>query len=112
MASYSPKLGGKRGSSVETSSTRGSAAASPYWRPPPSAETAEAGFSPFVAFCFTINYILGTGFLTLPWAFVQGGVLLSTLTLVSMGIVSDRTYHAGKMPMRCVPISPSRIFFK
>lgn len=40
------------------------------------------GFSHFTAVCFTINYLIGTGFLTLPWAFQQGGTLLSTITLL------------------------------
>eukprot|EP00977_Amphora_coffeiformis_P010863 scaffold2551_cov162-Amphora_coffeaeformis.AAC.2 len=72
--------------------TARSTAASPYWRPDMvyGADQHHAtGFSPFVAFCFTINYILGTGFLTLPWAFVRGGLLLSAVTLMSMGVVSD-----------------------
>lgn len=50
---------------------------------------ATAGFSPFVGFCFTINYILGTGFLTIPWALAQGGWLLSTLVLIVVGLLSD-----------------------
>ena len=32
--------------------------------------------SPFVCACFTLNYIIGTGFLTLPWAFETGGIVL------------------------------------
>jgi amino acid permease len=45
--------------------------------------------SPFLAFCFTINYILGTGFLTIPWAFVQGGLILSTILFLLAAITSD-----------------------
>jgi len=52
-------------------------------------EEDEEGFSPLVAFCFTINYILGTGFLTIPWAFVQSGLVLSTLVLLLSAIISD-----------------------
>jgi len=36
-------------------------------------------FSPLVTTCYTINYIVGTGILTLPWAYYQSGTLLSTL---------------------------------
>jgi amino acid permease len=50
---------------------------------------AVATFSPFVAFCFTINYILGTGFLTIPWAFTEGGLLLSSTVIFLVGIFSD-----------------------
>ena len=68
-----------------------SVAASPYWGRksteslPPSAE----GFSPLVGFCFTINYILGTGFLTVPWAFTQGGLILSTIVISLTAVFSD-----------------------
>ena len=70
-----------------------SAAASPHWAPaggatgPPKGRG--KGFSPLVAFCFTINYILGTGFLTLPWAFVRGGLALSTLLLLVVCVLAD-----------------------
>lgn len=66
-------------------------AASPHWSVP---VEKSSGFSPFIAFCFIINYIVGTGFLTIPWAFVQGGLILSTLLLVLAGIASDiaKTY--------------------
>ena len=65
-----------------------SVAASPQWKPTPKKSK---GFSPFIAFCFTINYILGTGFLTIPWAFIQGGLLLSSLLLLLCSILSDIT---------------------
>jgi len=39
-------------------------------------------FSPFFCACFTLNYIVGTGFLALPWAFYQGGWLLSSMAMV------------------------------
>ena len=39
------------------------------------------GLSPFVCACFTLNYLIGTGFLTLPWAFDMSGLLLSTATM-------------------------------
>ncbi|KAL3923430.1 MAG: hypothetical protein SGILL_001663 [Bacillariaceae sp.] len=63
-------------------------AASPHWSVPFQNPTT-AGFSPFVAFCFTINYILGTGFLTIPWAFVQSGLVLSTILMILAAIASD-----------------------
>jgi len=47
------------------------------------------GFSPFVAMCFTVNYIMGTGFLTLPWAFNSAGIGLSFICLGAMCWVSD-----------------------
>ena len=65
-----------------------SVAASPYWGESTAASQPE-GFSPFVGFCFTINYILGTGFLTVPWAFTQGGLALSTVVIISVGVFSD-----------------------
>lgn len=65
-----------------------SAAASPYWGKSTEASKPQ-GFTPFVGFCFTINYILGTGFLTVPWAFAQGGLVLSTIVIVTVGIFSD-----------------------
>ena len=37
--------------------------------------------SPFVCACFTLNYIIGTGFLTLPWAFEVGGFGLSAAAM-------------------------------
>jgi hypothetical protein len=87
--------GGGNCSIVSGRSTGGGAAsiaASPYWAIPSSlAKTAAkpVGFSPFVAFCFTINYILGTGFLTVPWAFVQSGLVLSTILMIASAIASD-----------------------
>uniref|UniRef100_A0A7S4HPN4 Amino acid transporter transmembrane domain-containing protein n=1 Tax=Odontella aurita TaxID=265563 RepID=A0A7S4HPN4_9STRA len=41
-------------------------------------------FSPLVMACFTLNYIVGTGFLALPWAFYQAGWLLSGAVLVGV----------------------------
>mmetsp|Transcript_1267 Transcript_1267/g.2746 ORF Transcript_1267/g.2746 Transcript_1267/m.2746 type:complete len:618 (+) Transcript_1267:136-1989(+) len=81
-----------------------SIAASPYWGKPITTTSKASssslddddashsegdGFSPFVGFCFTINYILGTGFLTVPWAFAQGGLVLSTIVILAVGIFSD-----------------------
>jgi len=47
------------------------------------------GFSFFVAACFTVNYVVGTGFLALPWAFNEAGLVLSALVLVAFGIAAD-----------------------
>ncbi|KAL7525093.1 hypothetical protein ACHAWF_002682 [Thalassiosira exigua] len=67
-----------------------SIAASPHWGKSAAAERAgPEGFSPLVGFCFAINYILGTGFLTVPWAFVEGGLVLSTMSIVAVGLCSD-----------------------
>jgi len=46
-------------------------------------------FSPFVAVCYTLNWIVGTGFLVLPWAFVQGGFVLTSLVLVIAYLTSN-----------------------
>lgn len=81
-----------------TISASPSIAASPYWKPSvqphvssrsSSVYGASKGFSPFVAFCFTINYILGCGFLSIPWAFVQSGLVLSSILLIMAAVTSD-----------------------
>ena len=41
-----------------------------------------------VTVAFTLNYIIGTGFLTLPWAFQQTGCLLGISILVVMTLFS------------------------
>ena len=45
-------------------------------------------FSFVVAVCFTLNYIIGSGFLTLPWAFYETGWLLGLLLLGIVSVVS------------------------
>ena len=47
-----------------------------------------ATYSPFTAFCFTVNYILGVGVLGMPYGFVRGGWLLSTLILFLISVFS------------------------
>mmetsp|Transcript_12567 Transcript_12567/g.20248 ORF Transcript_12567/g.20248 Transcript_12567/m.20248 type:complete len:578 (+) Transcript_12567:272-2005(+) len=79
--------GSDNGSDIENCKGNG-IAASLHWSVPFQNPT-QAGFSPFVAFCFTINYILGTGFLTIPWAFVQSGLVLSSILMVLAAIASD-----------------------
>lgn len=49
------------------------------------------GFSQVVAICFTINYLVGTGFLCLPFAFYTGGTILSTITLAAVVFLSSIT---------------------
>jgi len=44
----------------------------------------QEGFSFMIAVAFTLNYIMGTGFLTLPWAFHQTGILLGSVTLAGL----------------------------
>eukprot|EP00978_Attheya_sp_CCMP212_P037967 scaffold183646_cov57-Attheya_sp.AAC.2 len=46
-------------------------------------------FSPLVCACFTLNYIIGGGFLSLPWAFYEGGLLLSSLTMVMICTIAN-----------------------
>lgn len=46
-------------------------------------------FTPFIAFCFTLNYVVGTGFLTIPWAFEQSGIVLSAVVMILSAILSD-----------------------
>jgi len=52
-------------------------------------DTNERGFSFYVAACFTINYVIGTGFLALPWAFNEAGIVLSLITLLLVAVASD-----------------------
>ena len=48
---------------------------------PPFVQRAHATYSPFTAYCFTVNYILGVGVLGMPFAFAASGWLLSTAVL-------------------------------
>lgn len=40
----------------------------------------------FETVAFTVNYVMGTGFLTIPWAFFQAGTALSLVTITLMVI--------------------------
>jgi len=40
-----------------------------------------AGFGYWVGVCFTINYVIGSGILTLPWAFDAAGLVLASVVL-------------------------------
>jgi amino acid permease len=45
-------------------------------------------FSFWVGVCFTLNYVVGSGFLTLPWAFQRTGTLLGVAVLGLFGYFS------------------------
>ena len=45
-------------------------------------------FSPAVAICFTLNYVIGSGFLTLPWAFEQTGLIIGVVVMFVFCIFS------------------------
>mmetsp|Transcript_20916 Transcript_20916/g.37782 ORF Transcript_20916/g.37782 Transcript_20916/m.37782 type:complete len:544 (-) Transcript_20916:182-1813(-) len=49
----------------------------------------ERGLSSFVCACFTLNYVIGTGFLTLPWAFERSGLVLSTLGMMFICFIAN-----------------------
>jgi hypothetical protein len=50
----------------------------------PSHSSPHSGLSFFVIVAFTANYVMGTGFLTIPWAFYKCGALLSSFVLFFM----------------------------
>ena len=41
-------------------------------------------YSPFVGFCFIINYIVGTGFLGIPYIFWHTGIVAGVMTLTAV----------------------------
>lgn len=45
-------------------------------------------FPYWITVAFTLNYIIGSGFLTLPWAFEEAGVLLGIIILFIFGFFS------------------------
>jgi len=51
----------------------------------------DEGFGFWVAVAFTVNYIMGTGFLTLPWAFSKAGVALGIIVLFCMSFLCNIT---------------------
>ena len=71
--------------SASSSSSSSSSLSSPT-TVPPSEHVGQ--LSPFVCACFTLNYIIGTGFLTLPWAFEVGGIFLSCLAMALTCFIS------------------------
>ncbi len=56
--------------------------------PPVKGETDTPSYGSFVAYCFSLNYILGVGILSIPWGFVRAGLVLSPLVLVLVSIIS------------------------
>jgi hypothetical protein len=53
-----------------------------------SSSTEPATFSFPVAVAFCVNYNMGTGFLCLPWAFYEAGIMLSSIILLLIGLMS------------------------
>lgn len=47
------------------------------------------GFTRPVAVCFALNYVVGTGFLVLPYVFVKAGIVLSVIVVVLSSLVAD-----------------------
>lgn len=45
-------------------------------------------FTPFVALCFTLNYVLGVGALGIPFSFQSAGLILSTAVMVAVALVT------------------------
>ena len=58
---------------------------------PRSMPVPEGSYSPFVAYCVTVNYILGVGVIGMPKAFNTGGWLLSTFTLLLVSVMATFT---------------------
>jgi amino acid permease len=48
----------------------------------------EVNFPFWITVAFTLNYIIGSGFLTLPWAFESAGILLGIMILLLFGFFS------------------------
>ncbi|KAJ1434039.1 transmembrane amino acid transporter protein-domain-containing protein [Ochromonadaceae sp. CCMP2298] len=59
----------------------------PAARPAPPAHQPPQ-FSFWVGVAFTLNYVVGSGFLTLPWAFQKTGIVLGILVLSLMCLMS------------------------
>jgi Transmembrane amino acid transporter protein len=50
-------------------------------------------YGSFAAYCFSVNYVLGVGVLGIPWGFVQGGWLLSTIVLALVSLLALVCVH-------------------
>lgn len=48
----------------------------------------EEGFGFAISVALTLNYIIGTGFLTLPWAFFASGTVLATVVLFFVALMA------------------------
>ena len=70
-----------------------SSSSSPDDPPKPAAllSVPEGSYSPFVAYCVTVNYILGVGVIGMPKAFNTGGWLLSTVILLIVSVMATFT---------------------
>eukprot|EP00698_Gefionella_okellyi_P018851 TRINITY_DN56_c0_g1_i1.p1 TRINITY_DN56_c0_g1~~TRINITY_DN56_c0_g1_i1.p1 ORF type:complete len:528 (-),score=74.73 TRINITY_DN56_c0_g1_i1:1104-2615(-) len=53
-----------------------------------SADATHESYGSFAAFSFTVNFIMGVGILSLPYAFFHAGVLMSPLFLVLVSLLS------------------------
>lgn len=66
-------------------------------------------------FFFNINFIVGTGFLSVPYAFYRAGTLTATLTLLALSFVSWNTANWIIETMARTQVSLSvhtRIYYK
>lgn len=62
-------------------------------------------------FFFNINFIVGTGFLSVPYAFYRAGTLTATLTLLALAVISWNTANWIIETMARSQVSPhSRIY--
>lgn len=66
----------------------------------PSQEEQRTGFSPFIGVCFTINFIVGSGFLGMPKAFVSAGIGLGFGLLLAFTLMCNLT--KVRLPQRAV----------
>jgi len=51
----------------------------------------QSHYSPFTAYCFTVNYILGVGVLGMPYAFYKAGYLLASICLLLVTLAAIAT---------------------
>ncbi|CAI5729896.1 unnamed protein product [Peronospora destructor] len=54
-------------------------------------QNASAQYSPYVAYAFTVNYILGVGSLGIPYAFYRAGLIMSNIMIVLVTLLSYMT---------------------
>jgi hypothetical protein len=61
---------------------------------------------------FTVNYVMGTGFLTIPWAFFQAGTVLSlgTITVMVVPAFLAIIYVLEAMSRGCVVYSDASLY--
>mmetsp|Transcript_19661 Transcript_19661/g.27643 ORF Transcript_19661/g.27643 Transcript_19661/m.27643 type:complete len:581 (+) Transcript_19661:20-1762(+) len=51
----------------------------------------DKGFSYLLAIGITATYMIGTGFVTIPWAFYEGGIVLSSITMIVVLVLCNTT---------------------